>query len=157
MGNQKNIIKKKFPCLVYDQSEYVGKWVAERIAHVYKPYDGFQAIGVMSANGSKLIAGVVYSDYQPWDKTIQLHIAADTPQWARKEIIHDLLAYPFIQLDIFKCWVSIPSDNKKSLKVTDHIGFDFEASLRHQFGQGRHAIIGRMFKPNFELIYGGKQ
>jgi len=149
--------QKKFPYLIYHQSEYVGNWVAERIADVYKGFDRFKAIGVMSPNENRLICGVVYTDYHPWSKTMQLHFASDTWMWARKEIIHDLLAYPFVQLGIYKCWICIASDNVRSLKTTNHIGFDYEATLKHQFGQGRHGIIGRMLKPDFERIYGGKQ
>ena len=55
--------------------------------------------------------------------------------------------------NVFKCWISIPSDNARSLKTTDHIGFKHEATMRHQFGKGKHAILKRMFKPEFEKLY----
>ena len=154
MENQKNIAKKKYPTLVYDQSDAVMTWVAERIPEVQGiGFENAKGIGVLSPSGN-LICGVVYDQYKPEFKTMQLTIAADHPQWARKAIIHDLLAYPFIQLDIFKCWVAIPSDNEKSLKTVTHIGFVYDATLQHQFGRNRHAIIGKMLKPDFERMYG---
>ena len=146
---------KQLPTLLYGQDDYVTAWVAERILDVAGiGFSQGKAIGVVSADSSKLIAGVVYNEYQPEFKTMQLHIAADNPMWARKEIIHDLLAYPFIQLDIFKAWVSIVEDNWKSLKMTDHVGFRTEATLRHHFGKNRHAVIKIMLKPNFKCLYG---
>ena len=112
-----------------------------------------EAIGVLSQDGSQLIAGVVYTDYQPKYGTMQLHIAADSPMWARRATITQLLAYPFYQFGLYKCWVQIPSDNEKCLKATSHIGFQPEALLKHHFGIGRHGIISSMFKPDYERIY----
>lgn len=154
MENQKNIAKKKFPTLVYDESDVVIAWVEERIPEVRGiGFENAKGIGVLSTSGN-LICGVVYDQWKPEFKTMQLTIAADHPQWARKEIIRDLLSYPFIQLNIFKSWVAIPSDNEKSLKTVTHIGFTYDGTLQHQYGEGRHAIIGRMLKPDFERMYG---
>jgi RimJ/RimL family protein N-acetyltransferase len=140
--------------LLYEQDEIVAAWVSERIPDVRE--HGFTegaAIGVLSQDGKRLIAGVVYTDYQPECGTIQLHIASDGPMWARRSTIRELLAYPFYQLDIFKCWVLIPSDNEKSLKATKHIGFEVDGELEHHFGKNRHGIIKKMFKPDFERLY----
>lgn len=141
--------------LLYDHSEYVRAWVAERIPVVdtYGFAEG-KGIGVLSNDGTRLIAGVVYTDYQPVYETMQLHIAADSPMWAQKPLIKALLSYPFDQLNIFKCWIAMPSDVETPIKVTKHIGFKPEATLAHHFGRKRHGIISRMFKPDFERLYG---
>lgn len=141
--------------LLYGFDEYVTAWVAERIPDVAAyGFTTGRAIGVLSDNGNKLIAGVIYHDYQPDYKTMQLSMASSNSMWARRAIIAELLAYPFIQLGVHKCWISIPSDNEKSLKTTQHIGFKKEGTLAHQFGKGRHAIMSRMFKEDFNRLYG---
>jgi|TARA_B110000263_G_C15066661_1_gene399985 RimJ/RimL family protein N-acetyltransferase len=139
------------PTLLYGESEEVSDWVSRHIPEVNNGFKEATAIGVISEG--KLIAGVVYNEWQPEYKTIQLNIAATNPMWARKEVISGLLAYPFYQVDVFKCWLTIPSDNKRSLKMTDHVGFTKEGVMAHQFGKKRHAVIKRMFKPDYERMW----
>lgn len=137
--------------LLYGHSDEVANWVGDRVPHAPK-FEKYQAIGVVSFG--KLVAGVVYHDYQPDFRTIQLSMAADSPVWARKEIIRDLLAYPFVQLGCFKVWTMTPIDNVKALKVNEHIGIVKPVVLSHMFGPGRHAVIRSMLKPDFERRYG---
>lgn len=131
----------------------VAQWVASRIPHVGgKGFGPCAAIGVLSKD--KLIAGMVYHDYQPDFETIQLSMAADSPMWARREICRGLLAYPFHQLGCFKVWTATPLDNEAALKVNIHCGFKREAVLGHHFGRKRHAVICRLLLPEFNKIYG---
>jgi len=141
--------------VVYGASEFIAAWVAERIAHVGK--DGFgpcAALGVASRDGTRLLAGVVYHDYQPKHETIQASMASVSPMWARLEIITELLAYPFFQLGVFKVWSAIPIDSEKTINTNRHLGFTQEGILAHQFGRGRHAVITRLLRPDFNRIYG---
>lgn len=139
--------------LIYGYDEVVAEWVAERIPHV-----GASGFGLCSAIGiatdTALIGGMVYHDYQEEFGTIQLSIATTSPMWARKEIIRDLLAYPFFQLDCFKVWAAVPADNEPAIKTNIHAGFTKEAVLAHQFGRKRHAVICRMLKTDFIKKYG---
>jgi RimJ/RimL family protein N-acetyltransferase len=146
--------KRPLPVLLFGKDREVALWVAERVPDIVNCFnEKSRAIGVVS--GNRLIAGVVYSDYHEKQSTMQLSIASSSPMWARTETIRALLSYPFKQLGIFKCWIATPDSNEKSLRLTDHIGFKREATLAHHFGQGKHAIISRMFKPSFVGIYGG--
>ncbi len=138
--------------LIYGEDKRVSDWVAERILGIGRHgLSKGPAIGVMS--DGRLIAGVVYNEYQPEHRTMQLHIASSSPMWARKETIRDLLAYPFLQLGVYKCWVQTPIDNEKSLKATKHIGFQVEAVLRHHFGIGRNGVISGMVLPEYKQLY----
>jgi RimJ/RimL family protein N-acetyltransferase len=139
--------------LIYGHSEQVAAWVAEHIPDVGA--EGFSspvaAIGVATDH---LVAGVCYHDYQPKFGTIQLSMAAISPIWARRPIIHALLAYPFEQLQCFKVWTATALDNVKAIKVNEHVGFKREAILAHQFGQNRHAVIMRLLRPDYLRLYG---
>ena len=145
--------QRPLPRLLYGASEQVCLWVAERIKDVLYEFDKAQSIGVLDDMG-RLMCGVVYHDYRPECGTMQLSIASSNPMWARKETITQLLTYPFIDLKIYKCWISVPSDNSKSLALTKHIGFKQEAILRHQYGKDRHAHFMKMSLKDFKRIYG---
>jgi RimJ/RimL family protein N-acetyltransferase len=132
--------------------EQVARWVVERIPHV----DDFgPSVGIGVVNEGRMLAGIVYHDYQPENQTIQLSMAAASPMWARRPIIAGLLKYPFEQLGVYKVWTGTPADNEKALKVNKHIGFKQEAILAHHFGPKRHGIVCRMLAPDYYRIYGG--
>lgn len=109
------------------------------------------AIGVISRN--RLIAGIVYHDYQPQFGTIQASIAATSPMWARRQNIAALLHYPFVQLGVYKLWSSTPLSYERALKMVAHLGFKREAVLAHHFGQGEHCVMSRLLKPDYQRLY----
>jgi RimJ/RimL family protein N-acetyltransferase len=137
--------------LLYGCDDIVSAWVANMIPHVTE-FDKSAAIGVVR-NGN-IIAGMVYHDYQPEAKTMQLSMAASSPRWAVPAVIKGLLAYPFRQIGVFKVWTATPQDNIRALRVNEHVGFKREAVLAHHFGPKRHAVICRMLAPDFKRIFG---
>lgn len=81
-------------------------------------------------------------------------MAAVSPMWARKEIVAELLSYPFEQLGVYKVFTAIPADNAMAIKVNSHVGLKREAVLAHHFGKKRHAVIMRMLRPDYDRLYG---
>lgn len=137
--------------LLFGCDAEIAQWVADRIPHV-DDFGPSRSIGVVS--DGRLLAGCVYHDCQPRHETIQLSMAADSPMWARREVIAGLLAYPFVQLGFYKVWTATPADGEAALKVNKHIGFTREAILAHHFGRKRHAVINRMLRPDYERLFG---
>lgn len=138
--------------LVFGCDVEMARWAAERIPHVRGgSFAPCSAIGV--ARNGRVIASVVYHDFQPRLGTIQLSMAAESPMWARRETIASLLHYPFRQLRVFKLWTAVPIDCEPALKAQDHIGFRREAVLAHHFGHKRHCVIARMLEPDFARLF----
>lgn len=139
--------------VVCGHDEAISQWVAERIPHVGE--GGFGPCAALAVVGrDKVLAGVVYHDYQPDHGTIQLSMAADSPMWAKRSNIKALLSYPFEQLGVFKVWTATPIDNTRAIVVNEHIGLKREATLAHHFGHKRHAVICRMLRPEYTRLYG---
>lgn len=145
--------------LVYGYDEAIAAWVAERIPHVgLSGFGPCSAIGV--ATGDKLIAAMVYHDYQESvvsrraHKTIQLSMASESHVWAKPEVIRGLLFYPFEQLGVWLAWTATPIDNTRALTVNKKVGFKKEAILADRFGIGRHAVICRMKRKDYLRIFG---
>lgn len=138
--------------LVFGHSVEVAEWVGSRIPYVgANNFGACEGIGIESCG--RIIAGVIYHDYQPQNGTIQVSIAADSPMWARRETIKALLHYPFEQLQCYKVWSSISHKNEMSIKVCKHIGFKQEAVLRHQFGIKNHGVVCGLIKPEYVKLY----
>jgi hypothetical protein len=131
----------------------IAEWVGLRIPHVGA--DGFGACqGIWVRSERRTLAGVVFHEWQPGHRNIQLSMAADSPLWARRDLIAGILAYPFRQLDAWMVYTMTPEDNLRALRVNERIGFDGPVLISHWFGRNRHGIIRRMLRPDYEYIYG---
>ena len=139
--------------LLYGDDEMVARFVQSLVPNINRGFGQCSAIGVLNKEETKLIAGVVYSSYQPELGTIQLSIASKSKMWAHRDIIKRLLDYPFYQLNCFKLWTSTSIRNKITLKTIEHIGFRREAVLAHQLGRKHHAVICRLLRPEFIKLY----
>lgn len=138
------------PQVALDNS--VVSWVAERIPHVGK--SGFEKpFGVSITRNGRLLAGIVYHDYQPDHRTIQMSAAATSPMWAHRLTIGVFLSIPFEQLGCFKVWTATPHDNTPAIKVNLKAGFTVDGVLDHQFGPDRHAVICRLLEPDYQRLY----
>lgn len=138
--------------IIYGQDEVILSWVKQRIPHV-SDFGPAKALGVFDG---ELIAGVVFHDYQPEYKTMQVSMAASTPKWASRGTIRELLAYPFIQLGIQKIWTATPHTSERVIAFNKGIGFKQEAVLARHFGDS-HAVICRMFLKDYERIFNGRK
>ncbi len=137
--------------VVHDDS--LKNWVAARIPFIGIDQFPEEAVAQGVLSGDKVLAAVVYHDFQPEYSTIQLSIASSSTMWAKKANIKALLEYPFRQLGCYKCWVSALHTEEHTIKTNEHIGFKKEAILAHQFGHKKHAWIGRMLLPDYVRLY----
>jgi hypothetical protein len=137
--------------LVYGNDKYVKNWVMGKIDYLHR-LDNFVTTAIHVK--TRMIAGIIYHDYQPEYDVIQMSMAAVSPMWAKKKIINRLLEYPFRQLKCYKVMIIIRSDNDKAIKTMKNIGFIQEAVLAHSYGKEMHAVILRMFKPDYIKLFG---
>ena len=70
----------------------VSEWVSERLGYK-RGFGNCHALGVL--RGESLIAGVVYHDWSPENETVQLSAAADDRRWLSRQVVRDVLGYPF--------------------------------------------------------------
>lgn len=139
-------------------SPELADWAAARIPHVGDAgFGACWAVGI--ALRGELAAVVVWNDFQPAFGTIQVSIASATPRWATRPIFGRLLGLAFEQpwgrdgVTIEKVWSTMPSDAGRVLEFNEAIGFKREATLRHHFGRGRHAVISSMMSWEFRRHY----
>jgi len=99
--------------LAIDGSGAVARWVAARLPHVGAAGFGPNAAIAVVSQDETIMAGVVFHDWQELAGTMQLSCAADTPRWATRRIVSALLAYPFVQLAVNKCWTATDHANAR--------------------------------------------
>lgn len=118
--------------LVIDQSERIGKWVAERVGGGY--VEGSYALGV--EEDGELIVGVMYNQYYP-GASIAIHFASiPGKHWARPEWIKHAFIYPFDQLKVHKLVGYVREDNIPARKTDEHLGFTLETRIKNACAGG---------------------
>lgn len=143
--------------LIFGQDERVAAWVAKQLPHVGDVGFGpCRAIAVVSA-GDRPLGAIVYHDYQKQAGTMQISMASVSPLWAQPQTVRDLLAIPFDQYKVRKVWTCIPHDNERAIRFNEGIGMKREATLRHQFAQGRHAVIFGMMAGQYAVRWRMKE
>jgi RimJ/RimL family protein N-acetyltransferase len=123
--------------LLIGQDRLVAQWVAARIPkmaeHGLADFGPSTAIGVLNGDGD-LIGGVVYHNWQPAFRTIELSFASTTPRWLTKTLITALLAYPFKQLDCARVSALTPRKAASARAFLDQFGFVREGVHWRAFG-----------------------
>ena len=135
--------------VLYGHTEFVRGWVRERIEVMRGAEFGpSTALGVM--DGKRLIAGVVFHDWQPWFKSIQVSCAAESPKWARRGILAEILAYPYSQLGVKRIVSITAADDDRTRRFLEGIGMTLEGIGVEAFGE-KDAASYRLLKRDWEV------
>lgn len=143
--------------LLFGQDAAVADWVVRHIPFRNgRPFGPCAAIGII--RDGDIAGGVVFSDWQPDVRSMQLSAAATTPRWAgTKANIAAVLAYPFMQMKVHRLWTATPHMNERTIRWNEGIGFKPEARLEDAFGPDIDAVICRMLAPEYFERYGLKE
>ena len=136
--------------LVLGQDAAVADWVARRIPQVGSgaAFGPCAAIGVAGGEGG-LIGGVVFSNWRPACRSIEVSFASETPRWLTRRLLGAILAYPFAQLGCERLTAVTPRRAKAARRFLDGFGFKREGLVRKGFGDD-DAVISGMLRREWE-------
>jgi RimJ/RimL family protein N-acetyltransferase len=127
-----------------DRSGAVARWVASRIP-LMEGTLGFEdkavSFGVLSDDGQPL-GGVVFTDWQPAYRSIQISFASASPKWLTPRLVTAILDYPFAQLACQRITSVTPSQAVSARRFLNRFGFVREGLLRRGFGTDDAIISG---------------
>ena len=122
--------------------EDVARYVASRIPGM-TDFGPSAAIGVIDSN-HMLIGGVVFHDYQPQWRNIQVSFASDRADWLTPRLVRGILHYPFFQLQCARITCATPKRNKRARQFLAKFGFRHEGTIRKGFGDDDMILSGLM-------------
>lgn len=140
--------------LLVGENAAVCDWVARHIPRMEEALarceygDAFgpaTAIGVLDGRGL-LVGGVVYHNWQPAFRSIELSFAATSSRWLTREIIGYLLRYPFDDLNCQRVTGFTPRRATSARRFLDRFGFKREGLVRRGFGDDDAVISGLLRK-----------
>ena len=132
-----------------EEAQAVEGWIVPRIPHMHGGSFGLcMAAGVVRRG--VMVAGVVFHEWQPEYRTLQLSMAADSPRWATADVLGGLFRYAFVTAGANKLWTATPHTNTRALRFNHGIGMKQEATLRHHFGPKSHAVVCSMMAAEWQ-------
>lgn len=157
--------------LISDRSAEIAAWVNANLPHAPRAADGSPlpadpgtraiGVGLRDAGGaSRVIAGIVYSGYDPWHRTISMGAYSVTPVWARPEVLLLVFGYPFEQLRVQR--ISFLIRAPKSVKerrarataarvkrFLENLGATAESGHRRLFGEAGDGLSYALFEEDW--------
>lgn len=122
--------------LIFGNDAEIALWMGERLGERFEP--PYVTIGI--ARHGRIVAGVLYNVFR-WP-SIEATIVSTTPRWATREVIHAILAYPFLQLKCHRITAVTAVENLAARRFLEKLGFVHEGTARRAFVSGDAAIYG---------------
>lgn len=132
--------------IVFDK-EKIGQFLLEHDAWGGNT-NFYQGIGI--EEDGKLIAGVVYDSYSK-NARISSHCAGVGKRWLTKTFLWMMFDYPFNQLKVNVMINTVSSNNKDSMRFTEHLGFKEVARIEGGTSDG-DLIIYALYKKDCKWI-----
>ena len=127
---------------VYGYDEIVARFVAQLIPHCRRGFGPCKTIGAIDEQG-RLIAGLVYHNYDPEAEIIEMSGAAVTPRWLTRGMIARMHQYPFHQCGCQMVAMRIPASNERLLRQLAVYDYCF-VMVPRLFGRNRDGVIATL-------------
>lgn len=99
----------------------VAAFVRERVPAAASGWTGFTTIGFLQ--GDRLIAGIVYHDWDQQWGVVQMSAAADSPRWLTRDTLRAIFGFPFDELGCRNVVMRVSSLNKRMCSIAERFGF----------------------------------
>ena len=129
---------------LYGHDGEVADFVAQLIPSCRsRGFGNCKAIGVIDKEG-RLIAGIVYHNYDPDAEIIEISAAALPKQnWLTRETLRHMYQYPFLQCRCQMVVQRVPLDDERQLRMMAVFGFTL-IKVIHMLGRDRDGVIGTL-------------
>lgn len=128
--------------LIFGHDAELVSWVRDRIPHVSVEGSFGPSVAIGVSDGASLLGAVIYHNYAPMYRSVEISMAADSPRWATRGIIAALLHYPFVQLGCQRITTAIPKRHKRARRFNEGLGFKLEGTIRKGFGNDDACLYG---------------
>lgn len=134
--------------ILFGEDELVAEWVSLRLFGIHNQFNPCRALGVMRNN--KIIAGVVYNNYQTDNKgnplLIEMTIASIDKRWATRYNLGVLFGYPFAQLGLERVQALCSANNEGVQMFLEKVGFTREGLHRKAYTDGGDCVSYGMLR-----------
>jgi RimJ/RimL family protein N-acetyltransferase len=120
-------------------SAEIARWVADQVGGA--DWGPCEAIGVADKDDN-LIGGVVFNNYQPQYRNIEVSFASIRANWLTPTLCTGILSYAFDQLGCNRITSLTPKRNRRARQFLQKFGFCHEGTIRYGYGNDHTIISG---------------
>ena len=117
--------------MIYGHDPELRAWAGKRLGMVLQ---GAHPTGIGVARGGKIIAAALFCNYQP--PTIEVTFVTDSPRWASRQVIGEILRFPFVQLGCKRMTAVTERTNVRARRLLEGLGFRLEGVHPDAFPSG---------------------
>lgn len=99
----------------------IASFVANNIPGCERGFENYVTMGVI--DGAKLIAGVVYHNWNPESQVIEFSVASHSKLWLTRPVLREMFSYPFNQLGCQMLVVRVSELNTHLIRICKAYGF----------------------------------
>ena len=103
-------------------AEAVASFVSDRIYGRPNAFSGYTALAVLDRE--RLVAGLVYCDFDREAGVIQISGAATTPRWLTRRVLFEMFSFPFDQLGCQAVVMRVDPADRRLRRILTAYGFD---------------------------------
>jgi RimJ/RimL family protein N-acetyltransferase len=128
---------------VYDHDAEIGAFVASRMPNMSRGFgSAIKTIGVINERNEFLL-GAVYHQWTPEAETIGMSMAATTPRWASRQVLHRILDFPFNECGCQMLLAQVRSSDFRTQRQLAAAGFAF-VTISRLYGRDQDGIIASL-------------
>ena len=109
-------------------------------------------VGIGMKYDGQMVAAAVYENLNRHN--VWIHLAGSPGRhWLNRRFITAAFKYPFVICGVERVSAHISANNTKSIRFTEHIGFEREAVLKCAANDGGDVFIYRLFKKDCRYVH----
>ena len=124
---------------VYDHDEEISQFIGRLSPPAGGGFGRHKTIGVIDGEG-RLIAGLIYFNYDPNSEVIEMGAAAITPHWFTRATYRRMFEYPFVECGCQIVYTRVRADNEYHLSQLARMNFNLTAVPR-MFGRSEDGVL----------------
>lgn len=124
---------------VYNHDNEVTRFIQQEPSPAGDSYGRCKTIGVIDGDG-RLIAGLVYYNYDPSAETMEMGARAVTPRWFTRATYRRMFEYPFVECGCQMLYARIPVENEYLLSQFARMNFNLTMVPR-MYGRSEDGVL----------------
>lgn len=118
--------------MIFFDADIIGPWVSQRAG--LPPYKPGSASAIGRIKDGKIVAGVLYEDYN--GANVVCHIAGEGKNWLNRRFLSIIFDYPFNQLGVKRITGYVLAENEAAQRLDEHLGFEREFVMKDAHPKG---------------------
>lgn len=138
--------------IIGNQRERGIDWAAARFSFPRYEGDWDRASALILERDGEIVASVLFHNWYPGN-SVEISVAAvDGKNWLNRAFLFAVFRNPFLEWNMRRVTSRIASDNAKSIRFIEHLGFRCEGVIREGSAEGVDTLLYGMLRAECRFL-----